>query len=358
MLCKPPRSTRDIARLLVPAWLSLTLLAVPLHAWADETPEERAARLARMPAEEKQELLRKKERFDKLLADEQRRLRELHHSISSAENAPQLQGTLSRYSQWLRSLSSAERAELLVLPCDERIAKIKEIVRRQEAQRFRQFAGSDLPDQDKDIIYEWLKEFVAKHEDEIVSALSPDFRRRLSPDPERRRKSLIFWFGFRRPGGEAPYTTRDDFALLLPKLSEATRRELEKIPPEEKENAASELVRATVYSKMMPQVKEEDLKEFFSKLTPTERARLDSQNPDQMKRELTRMYHSSQFRNRDGRPPGDGPHFGPSGDNPRFGPRGSGPPRGNGDRRGPSDGKGRSENRTDGRNEDRDPPNR
>jgi hypothetical protein len=52
-------------------------------AWAD-SHAERAQKLAKLTADEKEELLRKKERFDKLEPEEQERLRKLHESLSKS----------------------------------------------------------------------------------------------------------------------------------------------------------------------------------------------------------------------------------------------------------------------------------
>lgn len=358
MRCKP------LATLLL---LFPLALAAPLR--AAETEAQRAERLAKMTAEQKEELLRKKDRFDALPADEKARLRGLHAEIEATSHARQLHQTLTRYNDWLKTLSSAERAELLGLACDERIAKIREILKRQESLRFREFAGT-LPEQDRDAIYRWLEAFVDKHEDELLK-LSPwsQFRSRQGPesrqgpdsrqgqqgsdsrqgpegDPKRHRRMLMFTL-LRRGSDDAPslVPTAEDVAELMPKLSQVTRHEIERTPADRKPEVIRELVRATVYSKSMPQVSEDELRKFFAKLDPTDRERLEALDREQMRRELTRMYHASQFRRGGqpgfGMPPGPGfgmpPGSGfrkPDGDGPPFGPRGGGPPGGPGPSRG------------------------
>jgi hypothetical protein len=304
---------------------------------AAEANVQRAERLAKMTAEQKDELLHKKERFDALSTDEKVRLRSLHDEIEATGHARQLHQTLSRYNDWLKTLSSAERAELLGLDCDERIAKIKAILKRQESLRFREFAGN-LPEQDRDAIYGWLEEFVEKHEEELLKRSPwPQFRQHKGDDPTRRRRMLMFTL-LRRSTENATTVapTREDFAELLPKLSEETRHEIERTPADRKPEVIRELVRATLYSKSMPQVSEDELRTYFAKLDPTERERLETLDREQMRRELTRMYHASQFR-REGQPgfgPPPGAGFGPppgtgfrkpGEGSSRFGSRGNGP---------------------------------
>ena len=66
-----------------------------------------------MTPDQKQELRRKKFRFDELSAEEQQHLRELHHSIVTDPNAEELVDTVTRYNRWLANLDASERSDLL-----------------------------------------------------------------------------------------------------------------------------------------------------------------------------------------------------------------------------------------------------
>ena len=323
-----------------------------------------------MTAEQKDELLHKKERFDALPDSEKEHLRELHAKIEATPYPRQLHQTLSRYNAWLKTLSSAERAELLGLECDERIAKIKDILQRQESLRFREFAGN-LPEQDREAIYGWLEEFVDKHEEELnkLAEKSPwsQFRSHSSDDPKRRQRSLMFTL-LRRDAEEGVTPTREDFAALLPKLSEQTRHELDRTPTDRKAEAVRELVRAALFSKFMPQVSEDDLRTYFAKLDSRERERLETLDRDEMPpridphvphqpippRWAARLRPPAGRRRRLWSAPGGG--FGPRGNGPPRG--GDGPPRGgDGERRGPSGEKGRpGSGRNDGSARPKPPP--
>src|SRR3954451_1710091 len=72
-----------------------------------------AARLEQMTPEQKDDLRRKKIRFDELSDDEKKRLRDLHEEIARDPNAKELQSTVTAYNRWLATLDSTERSQLL-----------------------------------------------------------------------------------------------------------------------------------------------------------------------------------------------------------------------------------------------------
>jgi hypothetical protein len=287
---------------------------------AAESYREQRAKLETMSAEEKEQLQRKKERFEALSQSEQQRLRELHSAVAATAESDQLLAVMSRYNDWLKTLTSAVRAELLSLPPEERIKRIKELKQDQERQRFREFANN-LPEQDMNIIYSWIEDFVGRNESEFIKRIPPEFRRRLEQqrDGAERRKALVTSLMWRRGDDDSPKPSEADVAELLPKLSEETRKQIDRTTSaEEKLSAVRTLAGAAVLSKVFPPISDEQRQQVFAKLNPVERDRLEQMAPDMMRRELTRMYHAEQFRNREswrGGPPGPG---GPGG--PRFGP--------------------------------------
>ena len=74
---------RSIADWRLPVVLAL-LLGSTVNATAAESEEQRAERLKQMTAEQRDELLRKKKRFDELKPEEKERYHALHASIESA----------------------------------------------------------------------------------------------------------------------------------------------------------------------------------------------------------------------------------------------------------------------------------
>src|SRR5206468_12011498 len=153
----------------------------PLLGWhqsrvarADDSYAENAARLEKMTADQKEDLRRKKLRFDGLSSDEQQKLRDLHASITSDSSSQELLETVKSYNRWLATLDSSERSTLLdIKDPQQRIARIKELMQQQEERRFRDYAGN-LPEEDRSAIYKWLSEWAVAHADEIREQLPRD----------------------------------------------------------------------------------------------------------------------------------------------------------------------------------------
>src|SRR5687767_6902602 len=79
---------------------------------ADEGYQERVERLQKMSPEEKEDLQRKKKRFDELPEAEKDRLRELYAAITIDPQSEALSETIRRYNRWLATLSSAQRSDV------------------------------------------------------------------------------------------------------------------------------------------------------------------------------------------------------------------------------------------------------
>jgi hypothetical protein len=305
---------------------------------AAETEADRAERLKRMTAEQKEELLRKKDQFDKLPDDAEReRLRKLHASIEAAPNPGELQATLSRYHAWLGTLSMIERDDLRDLPADQRIARIKELLKQQELQRFQAFVGN-LADDDRMAIFQWLGEFVLAHEDEILEVLPREERQRIRDmsDLEAKQRTLGFIMGVHRQNPRIPTPTREDLNRLMDALSAETTAQIEQAPAIEQPDRIREMIGAAVFSRRNPPVPDEELRKFYNGLKSDQREKLEGLEPEEFKRRLTWLYHTEKRGWQGGRGPGPGaggPGFGPPGPGrPGEAPRGKSKPQ---DDRGP-----------------------
>ena len=314
----------------------LLVLASALAAHA-ETEAERAARLQNLTAEQKDELLSKKERFDTMKEEERKRLRELHASIESAPNRSELQQTLSRYYAWLGTLSSIQRDDLRDLPADKRIERIKELLKQQEMQRFQAFVGN-LAEADRQAIFKWLGEFVMQHEEEILEeVVNPDERRRIrgTEDLEARQRMLGFHMAIQRQNPKMPSPGREDFNRLMERLTPETVAQIEQAPPLEQPDRVREMVRAAIFSRRSPPpVSGEELRKFYTGLKAEQRENLEGLEPEEFKRRLTWMYNAEKRGWQGGRgfgPPGSGrPGEASRGDGRRGDSKRGGPP---GDRR-------------------------
>jgi hypothetical protein len=319
------------------------LASVAGIARGDQSAQERAAQWQAMTPEKKEELLRKKQRFDDLQPEEQNRLRELHASIKGDAHAEQLEQTMARYNQWLATLTSPQRAALTdIADPAERIVRIKELMQQQAEQRFREFLPN-LPDEERKVINKWVGDFVTAHEEDIRKLMRPEWREKVaeSHNDEARRRNLAMNWGwqFRRREPGTPVPTAEEFEQLFKALSAETRREIDQTAtaPKERQALLEELVRRATFSRFLPQVGREELLKFYTdmKADDSRRERLEPLEGDALYRELHGMYIRERFGGPQG-PPGQrgGPPWGgPPGERSLFkgpGKRPPGPPPGEG----------------------------
>lgn len=292
--------------------------------------------------EEKATLQQRKDRFESLPLAEQERLRSLNASITAAPNSDQLLATLDRYHEWLKTLSTKQRTDLLELPMDKRIEKIKEIMEGQDRDRLRRMAEKPLPEADIDAIFNWLDEFMKRNEEEYLKKTHKDYAEKLrNMDEVSRRRSLMRSIIMRGPRNDYPLPMRDDFERLLPTLSPPTRSALESAKTaEEKQQVARQWIFHAMVSRVLPPASDEDLHKILTAMPREQRERLERKTPEEVKRELTWMHHWQNWPGREGFRGSGGPGFfgGPGfrpGSGSGNGPGGSGGGPNGSDRRGP-----------------------
>jgi hypothetical protein len=297
-----------------------------------------------MTADQKDDLRRKKLRFDGLTPAEQQKLRELHASIASDPSSKELQETLKSYHRWLATLDAAERVSLLdIKDPDQRIARIKELMQQQEERRFREFAGN-LPEEDRNAVYKWLGDWAVAHADEIREPLPREFRQRIddAPDDESRRRALVgIWQQSRRHVSPLASDYSDLFKRLSPETqkyietaaatalaSEPETNRTREREDELQQRRIQELVGVALFSRNFPIPSQEELLKFYAdmKTDDPRRKQLEGKEGVELRRELMWMYNRERGFGRGGGPPPGGPGRG------GFGPS-WGPPRGDG--RGP-----------------------
>ena len=322
-------------------WLLPTLLTVSIAlgepagaadiaAPKGDTSEAGGRDLESMSAAEKKELQGKQERFYRLDAQEQDRLRRLHEELSQAPDAKELQMVLERYARWLQTLPSGERADLLSLPPRDRVAEIKRLLQGQADSRMQSYVSRKLSGDDLRAIADWMEQTIQRREPDILER-APMLREHLDQirDPQRRMQALLFMtqrMGVRR---DVLKPTPEDIERLKSQLSPEAQEDLEKAKSEgHLPELAEAWMRATMFSRFAgPPVDKQQLQRFYKEeLEPQQRAYLESLPPERMQSELVKMYHAHRFRRdgfRDGFRDGPGtwkPGPGGRGFPPRFGP--------------------------------------
>lgn len=330
-------------------WLTALALAVGAHGGTavlgtEVSFAERRSEIAAMSPADQQELLRKQERFLALPQEEQERLRKLQHAIDADPKADRLRLVLRNYHEWLKSLSPSERIELNERPPAERVAKIKQIVHRQEAARRHAQSVELLSRRDMNGILEWIEDIAWQHREKLVSEMSDRMRSWFEKENKERQRRLLLHMALDRArGGDGRKAMVNigeaDIQRLSQRLSEKPKAELAK-----RENLQEQrkLVGGWVFSSLIERsesgrssrrgapLPEADVAQFFEReLSARKRDELMGLSPSKQREELRRMYWQrergeSTFRGGPGpRPDGK---FGP-----RRGPGEGGPPR-DGDR--------------------------
>jgi hypothetical protein len=115
-----------VALLAFSAGVTLALFVRSLR--AEASPEARRA-IEQLSPVERQQLLRRQERFDELPAEEQQRLRQLHDALSRDPQSDALRTTLREYHEWVLTLSHTQRAELLKLrdATPQRLERVRQL---------------------------------------------------------------------------------------------------------------------------------------------------------------------------------------------------------------------------------------
>ena len=282
-------------------FIALAAVFLPSWAHADDSPEERHERLQSLTEEENNDLVRKKRRFDSLSPDQQERLRQLHEQISTDAQAEQLRQTLVLYNEWLKTLTTDQRAELEGLSGEERIAKIREFKQHQEERNFRILNESELPPEDVREIMLWANNYIMRVQDEILAWMPPDYQRfARNADPQRRRRMIMNALAQRPPDKEVPLPNEDEIRSLMNRLSPDASRILK-----QETNLKKKIVlwfEQLGMARWMPPIGDEELRRFFQdQLSDEERKRLDHLPIEEQKNELRRMYVNSKLRQRGGR---------------------------------------------------------
>ncbi len=268
----------------------------------DETLEQRRERLERMSDVEKTRLLQKKSRFDELSDQDQDRLRKLQQQLAADPQCEHLRGVLERYSDWLKTLTPVERAELATLAPDKRLAHIKALVSDQDARRFRAMVGGFLNPKDLGAIRTWLDEFVKAHAAEILATVPDDPRFeevKKSFDAEKNQHQLFlrFWY-LHHEGTALPQPTKQEEEQLKSRLSPEARAVLGKATNDaERSRIIQNWTRAADFSsRVPPRVSQEELDRFVKdELSESERVYLESLPRDRMYRELRSKYYQKRF---------------------------------------------------------------
>ena len=253
---------------------------------------ETKAAVAGMTNSQITELQRKRETFEALRDAEQVRIRRLHAELVADVDGQRLFSVLTRYQQWLKTLSSEQLVEIASLSSQERIARIRGLMSEQERSRFAELElneDSQMPVEDVDAIMAWLDGYLTRHADEFLQQIPERFRRMIQGSRRRRIIPLLVSEG----KIEAVPPSAEEFDELIKRLSKGMELKLASLEP----RARMELVQSwlTSHGKSLrpphPGVRFEQLDRFIrEELSPEDRQKIDGMSAEKAKDELMQLY--------------------------------------------------------------------
>jgi hypothetical protein len=310
--------------------------------------EEQRRKAEALPESEKAGLEAKRERFEKLDAVEQDRLRRLQAEMSSDADPASLDATLTNYLAWKSQLPPQESALLAGLEPTKRTEQVAAL------------ADREFSEQDSKKLVLWLESEVRKYQTKILATLPTPMRERFEGMGDRERSfALMYHFLSTRGNGARMEEIAGDLPKLRAQLSPAAQARWDAAAAKSKDEFRILLTdwirqsfeRGVIHrdgGRLNIAVKEEDLQRFFQQeISDAERKRLMALPKEDMISQLRREYfrRKGNWKDPDGKPMGFGGRpFGPIPDDGRGGPPrrppddGRAPPHGPGMERRPPNG--------------------
>lgn len=267
--------------------------------------QARLERLQAMTPEQKGRLYHNQERLAALPPDEQEKLRTLADALETDPHGEHLRQVLVRYHEWLKKLSPGQRAELLDLPTEQRVTKIKDL-RAEQARKIQQESagGEPLTSTDLNQIFKWLEEYAWKHRELLMQDAPPEARRHIEQITENKRHRAALWLLMQRwrlgRTNSLPPFTDTEIGAFAEKLSPEARERLKnttgigaqrQLIHRWAQAAIRHRMETTGISRPLSPLAERELEHFFQHdLTPEQREQLLSLPPEKMQMELRRLY--------------------------------------------------------------------
>ncbi len=293
-----PRRFSHVGRAL--AMVAAVVLLTAVDELSDQDLVDRQARIASLDESARQDLARKFERFQALTPEEQDRLRALQAEITADPDSARLMQVLSRYHEWLKTISTAQRAQLAELTPHDRVEAIEDLRRTQrDAQLLEPLTRDDMRS-----VRRWIDELVQRHRKELETDIPERYRDwyQRQTDPSTKQMALVFRLFGRSRGGQNESdskVTQEDIERLTAKLSESAKAEVAKVVSLD---AQRRVIRSWVFASLRRSsawqrerrgnalVGEELLRFLQSEVPPAERERLLKLPREEMLQQLRRMY--------------------------------------------------------------------
>ena len=244
---------------------------------------------------DRQDLLRKKRRFDLMEVKEQESLREFHRELTADPDKEKLTRVMKAYEEWLKGRRPGERAELLSLPPDERIQRMRKLMKDEADERLKRYARSSLTGKDADVVNEWSKQVIKRRAEDSEARLTEKDRAEIgSSDIRKAFRLRMMWM--QMPATEMGLTEKE-ISELKANLSQTANAVIDKEPDSlKRDQMVRELIYAADFSRRSSrfggfEVPEEELWKLYSGLDSKTREYLDKLSSGRMRGELYRLYY-------------------------------------------------------------------
>jgi hypothetical protein len=219
---------------------------------------------------------------------EQNRLRALERQISQAADADLLRHRLVAYGRWLSRQLPGDQEDLRMLPTDERLKLVRDIVRDEQERAARRLSAEDAERLRAEIM-----EIYQERKDRFLGnsrRRDPETRRQFDEAEEPRRALMVLTWELRNDDRDEE--TRD---RLVEALGPEAREQWNRISRRDHRRRQFLLWR-WIWETMQPSWGPDELEKFFvNKLDNNQRAQLLSLPADEMQSQLSRLYLASQF---------------------------------------------------------------
>lgn len=267
--------------------------------------QAREQRLLAMTPEQQSRLYHNLERLASLPAAEQEKLRALADALETDPQGEHLRQVLVRYHEWLKKLSPGQRAELLELPMEQRVAKIKDLRAEQTRKIQQESAGGEpLTASDLSHIFRWLEDYAWKHREILLRDAPPEARRHIEQVTEGKRHRAALWLLTQRwrlgRASTLPPFSEEEIAALADKLSPDARQRLNNatgigaqrlLIHRWAQAAIRHRMETTGISRPLSPLVQHELEHFFQHdLTQEQRDQLTALPPEKMQMELRKLY--------------------------------------------------------------------
>jgi hypothetical protein len=270
-----------------------------------QTLEERKRFVTSLDIEQKAELKKKLDDYLQLSGEEIEQFRKFDQQIHADDREPQLIRVMNSYYEWLKTISSTERARLMDLAVDERVSEISRI---RDAQAREEFGRTELPTVgDRDLVFRWAEGPIWLKEKQIRAhfpiALSEIAKERnlRAPPPQLAQRvakngtlpALVgYLLRYDREFVEDLILEESNMDMLYSSLSPKARTMLDERSPEEQRALVLTWIESANQSKN--DVSWEKLRKFEKTLSVKERDELDKLSNEGYREALKAKYRAEQ----------------------------------------------------------------